>query len=290
MRGCLVRFPRLLASGPRVSSAGSGASVRFSPKRASHGPLRRLPLLLMLLGLWAIWSADQLQPAAAATPESRQEMEEVIRQYLHDHPEVIVDALRAMQTRERQAQSERASEAIRAHADELFNAPEDPVGGTPRGTVTIVEFFDYQCPHSKRVFAPLRSLLAADSDVRLVLKQFPILGPGSAVAAQAALAAQVQGRYAALHDALMEAAGPLDEPTVLRIATGAGLDVARLKTDMRGPAIGAMLERNLRLARLLGISGSPTFVASTKLVPGEMTLEELQALVKELRPAPGGSP
>jgi protein-disulfide isomerase len=287
---CLLRLLRPVVSGPDIAPSGSSASAFFSPARSSHPPPRRLPLLPVLLGVWAIWSVGLSQPAAAATPELRQEMEEVIRQYLHDHPEVVVDALQAMEERERHAQRERASEAIRAHADELFNAPEDPVGGTPRGTTTIVEFFDYQCPHCQRVHGPLKMLLATDPDVRLVYKEFPILGPGSTIAAQAALAGRAQGRYAALHDALMEAAGPLDEPAVLRIAASVGLDVERLKQDMRGPAIAAILERNARLARLLGINGSPTFIAGTKLVPGEMSLEELKAFVRGARPTAGGNP
>ena len=149
--------------------------------------------------------------------------------------------------------------------------------------MTIVEFFDYRCPYCKQVVGALTQLLNDDRKLRLVFKEFPILGPDSVVAARAALAAHVQGKYHAMHEALMRARGTLDETTVLKIATSVGLDATRLQSDMNKPEIAASLDRNHRLARDLAINGTPAFVIGNHVVPGAVDLETLKKLVAEAR-------
>jgi protein-disulfide isomerase len=209
-------------------------------------------------------------------------METVIREYLKAHPEVVIDALQEMQRRQQEARTKQAGDAIRAHSAELVSDSASPVAGNPAGTVTLVEFFDYQCGYCKRVAPEVAKLLQADPQIRLVYKDFPILGPESVLAARAALAAQQQGKYLALHDALM-AAEQVNEQVVFDLAARAGLDVPRLKQDMQSPAVSQALARNAKLAQDLGIRGTPAFVAGDELYPGAADLQTLQGMVSRAR-------
>jgi protein-disulfide isomerase len=163
--------------------------------------------------------------------------------------------------------------------DQVFNDPEVPVLGNRRGDVTLVEFFDYQCGYCKAVHADVRRLIDSDTNIRLVYKEFPILGPASITASRAALAAQRQGKYDALHVALMENRGQLDDDKIYRIAASAGLDLDRLKKDMQAPEISEALQKNLRLASELNIRGTPAFVVGDQIVPGAVGLDKLKELI-----------
>jgi protein-disulfide isomerase len=222
---------------------------------------------------------------AAQTPEgpSRQVIEEIIREYIRSHPEIVEDALRALQARRREAEQQRARGAVQANRDKLLGDATSPVGGNPQGDVTVVEFFDYRCGYCKGVAATVKKLLEDDPSVRVVYKEFPILGPDSALAARAALAAQVQGKYVALHEALMAAEAPFTLPLILQLAQKVGLDTARLQADMEAPEIQAHLERNHTLAQVLGIQGTPAFVVGSEMVPGALDLNALKSLVSRAR-------
>ncbi len=222
---------------------------------------------------------------SAETPDAsrRQEIESVVREYLRAHPEAVLEALQEAERREQEAQRKRAADAIRAHAAELTQDPGSPVGGNPQGGVTIVEFFDYQCGYCKREAAELQTLLQTDSDVRLVYKDLPILGPASVFAARAALAAQKQGKHEALHAALMAVSQALTDQEVLRIATQVGLDTTKLEKDMADPSVSQALDRNFRLQRALNIQGTPALIVGTELIPGAANLETLKALVARAR-------
>jgi len=213
----------------------------------------------------------------------RQEIEKIIREYLLAHPEVVTEALQEAERREQEAQRKRAAEAIRAHLAELTQDPGSPVGGNPQGRVTIVEFFDYQCGYCKREAVELKTLLQTDSDIRLVYKDLPILGPASVFAARAALAAQKQGKHEALHAALMAASQKLTDQEVLRIVAQVGLDAAKLEKDMADPSVSQALDRNFQLQRALNIQGTPALIVGTELIPGAASLETLKALVARAR-------
>lgn len=226
-----------------------------------------------------------VRAVAAEAPDAlhRQEIEKIIREYLLSHPEVVTEALQEAERREQEAQRKRAAEAIRAHSAELTQDPGSPVGGNPQGKVTIVEFFDYQCGYCKREAVELQTLLQTDSDVRLVYKDLPILGPASVFAARAALAAQKQGKHEALHAALMAVSQALTDQEVLRIATQVGLDTTKLEKDMADPSVSQALDRNFRLQRALNIQGTPALIVGTELIPGAASLETLKALVARAR-------
>ncbi len=173
--------------------------------------------------------------------------------------------------------------ALALHREEIFGDPDSPVGGNPEGDVTLVEFFDYNCPYCRQTAPLIGQMEAADPRLRVVYKQFPVLGPGSVFAAKAALAAHRQKKFIAFHRALYQIRGRVDESRTLRAAEAAGLDVARLKSDMQDPAIEAMLSRNLALARLLGIDDTPGFVIGRQILPGFTQLNVLQAAVRSAR-------
>lgn len=238
----------------------------------------RCALLALALVAAALPARAQQTP-----PLTREQVEQIVREYLLNNPEIIVEAIEALEARQKQATLAGQRDAVAAHQEQLYRDPDAPVLGNPAGDVTVVEFFDYRCPYCKQVAPSLAQLLKDDGKVRLVLKEFPILGPDSVVAARAALAAHAQGKYAAMHGALLGHRGAFDEAVVTRIATAAGLDAARLKQDMAKPEIEAMIGRNKELAHALSLSGTPAFIVGDKVVPGAVDLDTLKLLVAETR-------
>lgn len=208
-----------------------------------------------------------------------------IRDYILRNPEVIVEALRRLDRRERAAQTSELEAIIESRSDEIFRDPESPVGGNPDGDVTLVEFFDDNCPYCRSVAPTLIELERGDPGLRVVYKEFPILGPNSVFAARAALASRRQGKYVAFHKALMRADGLVDEDTVMDVAEEAGIDVARLKADMDDPALAAAIERNIDLARALRITGTPGFVIGAEILRGAADPAAFKALIKRAREA-----
>ena len=226
-----------------------------------------------------------LRPAGAEelAPEQRREIESVIHDYLLRHPDVLLEALRAAEEKLKSEAGDQAKQALVARRSEIFDDPETPVGGNPKGDVTLVEFFDYRCPYCKQVQPRLTELLAGDRELRIAYKEFPILGPVSVTAARAALAAQRQGKYETFHNAMMAAPGQITEDTVYQVAKTVGLDVDRLKRDMAAPQIEAVLKANQALADALDIRGTPGFVIGDQIVPGAIELASLKELVAGAR-------
>jgi protein-disulfide isomerase len=242
---------------------------------------------IVALALMAAPGIDQVN-AQAARPMSSQaaeldEFEQRVRDYLLKNPEVIMEALQILQERQRAAEAENLKRTIAERGEEILNDPAAPVGGNPAGDVTLVEFFDSNCPYCRRVAPTVVELERADPDLRLVYKEFPILGAGSQFAARAALAAHKQGRYLPFHIALMRAPEQLDEHNVMRIAQATGLDAERLRQDMQDAAIEEAIARNLELAEALGITGTPSFVIGDQIVPGAIDRSRLQRLIAEAR-------
>lgn len=243
----------------------------------------RAAALALLAGIIAFTPAQ----AAEFNPAQRQEMEGIIRDYLLKNPEVLRDALMELQKREQDKQAQSLQDALKASADALYRAPGDFSLGNPKASVTIVEFFDYNCGYCKKSFPDVQKLAQSDADVRIVFKEFPILSPGSVVAARAAIAARKQGKYWELHQAYMNYPGQKDEAAALAIAEKLGLDMAQLKKDMEDPEVGQILSANRELAQALNIQGTPGFVAAETLIPGAIGFDGLSALVKDIR-AQGG--
>jgi protein-disulfide isomerase len=217
------------------------------------------------------------------TPEQKAAVEQVIHDYLMANPKLMIQVLEAARDKMKQDKADDARQAITSKRDELVRDPTSPVGGNPKGDVTIVEFFDYSCPFCKQVEPQIDALLKADPKIRIVYKEFPVLGEGSVYASTMALAAQKQGKYAAFHDAMIATKGHATEEMVLKVAADVGIDIAKAKTMMKAPEIDEILKRNYALAESLEINGTPAFVVGNVLVPGATTVEHLKQLVADAR-------
>ena len=228
-------------------------------------------------------------PAAAEpfTAEQKTALEALVREYILRHPEVILESVAGMEARQKAEKDKAAEAALVEHRQALERSPGDPVLGNPDGDVTIVEFFDYQCGYCKTMTAPLMELVRGDGRIRLVLKEFPILGPESVVAARASLAAARQGQYEPFHMTLMGLRGRLNEGAIWQAATEAGLDLDRLRKDMADPEVTAVIDANYQLAQTLGIEGTPAFAIGRALVPGAAPKEHLASLVQKARQGGG---
>ena len=221
--------------------------------------------------------------AAEISSEQRKAIEAIIHDYLMQNPDVLIDALREAEAKANSEADVKATQVLRDRRHEVFDDPATPVGGNPQGDVTVVEFFDYRCPYCKQVHPAIQKLLDQDRKLRFVYKEFPVLGEQSDIAAHAALAARLQGRYEAFHNAMMAAKGQITEELVYRIAGSIGLDVDRLKRDMTDPEIERALSANKSLAKALDLRGTPGFVIGDHIVPGAIDLDALKTMVADAR-------
>jgi protein-disulfide isomerase len=240
--------------------------------------------MLSLAALLAL-PAGPVSAAEALSGAQQEQIEAVVREYILKNPEILVESLRGYEEKHRQATEEDAKKAIAANRDALEKNPTSPVAGNPQGDVTIVEFFDYRCGYCKKVLPSIQELLKTDQNVRVVFKEFPILGPDSVIAAQTALAVWkiAPAKYLPFHFALMESRGELDEGRVREIAKKVGLDVEKLEAAKADPEIKATIERNHELARELQINGTPAFIVGGRLVPGAVDLATLREMVGTAR-------
>ncbi|MGE4248543.1 MAG: DsbA family protein [Parvibaculaceae bacterium] len=224
-------------------------------------------------------------PAQAAefSPEQKKELGDIIRQYLLENPEVVRDAMQELERKQQMAEEAARSESLKAMSAEIFRSGDDLVGGNPQGKVTLVEFFDYNCGYCKRAFPDVMKMVESDKDLKLVMKEFPILGPGSVYAARAALASRKQGKYWEYHMALMAHEGRIDEAVADQVAEASGLDVKKLKADMEAEEVAQVITRNMQLADTLKIQGTPAFIIDETVIPGAVGFEALAAAVKQVR-------
>ena len=237
---------------------------------------RALSLILpMLLGAAGATAAE-------FTPQQRAEIVAIIRDSLKQDPSILRDAVVALQADEGE-RTQQATRAAIAQASGQMVTPADPVAGNPQGDVTIVEFFDTRCPYCRRLDPVMDSFLAKDGKVRLVYKDLPILGPASILGTKALLAAQIQGAYSKMRDAVMRLPPDTTLPQLETAARALGLDWARLAHDMEDPAVQAQIDDNLKLAHTLGIQGTPALVIGNDLIPGAVDLPELQKAVAAAR-------
>jgi len=223
------------------------------------------------------------QAESRFSEKDKAEIEAIVRDYILQNPEIILESVAIMQARQKADEDARAKAALGASRELLVGDDRDPVLGNPEGSVTVVEFFDYQCGYCKSMLTPIMKVLRSDGDVRMVLKEFPILGEASVFAARASLAAQRQGKYEDFHVELLGLRGRLSEDAVLQVAREVGLDLKQLQKDMNDPAIEAHIRDNYELAQTLSIEGTPAFVVGDRLVPGAVNEATLAAMVKRVR-------
>lgn len=238
-------------------------------------------LAVPLLAFPLAFSAAPVR-AEVFTAEQRAEIVTILRDALKRDPSILRDAVQAVQNDDGEREKTAARAAIVAARDAMVNA-NDPVAGNPRGSVTIVEFFDVRCPYCHKLEPAMAAFLASDRDVRLVYKDLPILGPPSVMATKALLAARKQNAYEKMRDALMAQSREISMAKIESEAKRLGLDAARLIRDMEDKGIQEQIDANLRLAHRLNIQGTPAMVIGDTLLPGAVDEAELRRAVADAR-------
>ena len=220
---------------------------------------------------------------ASFTALQKNDIRNTVREYLLDNPQVIVEAIEGLQAQQQHSQQQQNDGAIAANMEQLVNSRRDPFIGNPDASVTVVEFFDYQCPYCKRMAQDLAKIAAEDPDVKIIFKEFPVFGRESTLATRAALASAKQGKYAEFHLSIMGLRGAPSENALFRVASRLGMDLDRLRRDMQSPSIETQIQTNLELARQVGVRGTPAFIVGDQLVPGAMSPEQMRQLIAEKR-------
>ena len=242
---------------------------------------------MLALGLLAPLAAAPVAAEEGFVFEDQAAFEAAVRAYLMERPEVIMEALEVLEQRQEAEREARRVAALEAGAAELFDNPATPVVGNPDGDVTLVEFFDYRCGYCRGMAEELMELVDSDGNIRVVMMEFPILGPESLFAARAALAARQQDAYDAMHRALMIKPGQVTPASVLATAEELGLDVAKLQADMKSSEVDEVIRTSHRLAGELDINGTPAFVIGRRIIPGAVGVETLKGLIEEQRAKSG---
>jgi protein-disulfide isomerase len=239
----------------------------------------------LLLALLALVAIKPTEAEEAFSPGQKTAIEAIVHDYYLNHPDAFIEAVQKAQSVARASGDPSARATIAKRRNDLVADSRTPVVGNTAGDVTVVEFFDYRCPYCKRGHPNILTLIKDDPGVRVVYKDLPVLGPDSVFAARAALAAALQGGYQRLHDALLEATGPLTNDAVMALADAAGLNRERLAQDMSGPEVEGALARNAELANALGIHGTPSYVVEDTLVPGAIEPAAMRKLITTRREA-----
>jgi protein-disulfide isomerase len=238
-----------------------------------------------LVALSSAASSAWAQGDKPFTPEQEKRIRDMVREYILANPEVILEAVQTLRRRQEEAQKKAAEQALKTRKDELQGAKDLPVMGNPNGDITIVEFMDYRCGYCKGVKPVLDQVLKEDGKIRLVLKEFPILGPASKTASMAAIASIKQGKYVAFHNALMAYPNNLTDEVIFALARQVGIDVAKLKEDMKSDEVTGLIARTNKLAQELGINGTPAFIIGDEIVPGAIGADEFKARISAARRA-----
>lgn len=237
-------------------------------------------LAIMFAGLVSAQSFDNMSEAETDAFGA------AVRAYLLAHPEVIMEAVSVLEKRQQEDAATADTQLVAQYSDQLFDDGYSVVFGNPDGPIQIVEFSDYKCGYCKRAYPEILQLIGANPDVRLVLKEYPILGAESVLASRAAIAVLVnegEDAYERFHDALMLENGPLTEMSLPLIAEGLGLDSAKMKETMNSALVTQMIQSNRSLGQRMQITGTPTFVVGSQMLRGYVPLEGMQQLVDDVR-------
>ena len=225
--------------------------------------------------------------AGSFSDAQKKEIEQIVRGYLLEHPEILLEMSGKLEAKRREEERARAKAALSAHGDLIFNNPADPMLGPKDAKTALVEFFDYNCGFCRRALKDMQKLVQEHKDLKVVFKEFPILGPGSDEAARIALAAKMQDpeKYWKLHQALLSYPGRVDGKVALTVAKKLGFDVEKLKKDMNSDAVKSIIATNMQLADALGIQGTPAFVTPKKVIRGARGYRALNKAVEEAKAA-----
>src|SRR3979490_3297057 len=222
-------------------------------------------------------------PAASAQSFSdgqRGDIETIVRNYLLAHPEVLEEAMAELSKRQTAAEAAKHEASVATHDEKIFNSPRGVTIGNKEGDVTFVEFFDYNCGYCKRAMADMLDLMKADPKLKVVLKEFPVLAPGSVEAAQVAVAVRMQDptgkKYLEFHQKPLGRRGAADKARAMAAAKEAGLDIGKIEKDLASPEVRATIEENFKLAEAMGMNGTPSYVIGKQVVIGAVGLDNLK--------------
>jgi protein-disulfide isomerase len=228
----------------------------------------------------ALFGAPPSASAQSFSDTQRGDIESIVRNYLIAHPEVLEEAMAELSKRQSAAEAEKHATSVATNAEAIFNSPRGVSVGNKDGDVTFVEFFDYNCGYCKRAMSDMLDLMKSDPKLKVVLKEFPVLGPGSVEAAQIAVAVRMQDpsgrKYLDFHQKLLNSKGQADKARALAAAKEAGLDMAKIEKDSASPEVRATLEENFKLAEAMGMNGTPSYVIGKQVVIGAVGLESLR--------------
>jgi protein-disulfide isomerase len=278
--GAVLAIGQNHVPGPAAAQAGK-SEVVAAPEAAPAAKPESVP---------APVPAAEPAPHKTAASEGlsaaqRKEVEAIIKDYLINNPEVMMEVQNALEAKMDKIQAERTAVAIQQNAPEIFRPSASPIVGNAKGDVTVIEFFDYNCPFCKKAYHELAQLMDKDKQVKVILKELPILSKGSEEAAKIALAAKMQGKYWEFHRALQEVQGQTNEAGALRVAEKLGLDMTKLRKDMASAEVKREIDQTRALAAKLGIQGTPHFLVGDRTIAGapENLYEQMQKLVMEVR-------
>jgi protein-disulfide isomerase len=234
-------------------------------------------------------AAASAAPARAQTfsADQRAEIGAIVKEYLLAHPEVMQDVMAELEKRQQAAETEKHRAAVDEHKATLFSSPHQVVLGNPQGNVTMVEFFDYNCGFCKRALSDMLDLIKTDSNLKFVLKEFPVLGEGSVEAAHVAVAARMQDvagkKYIEFHQKLLGGRGQADKARALAVARELGFDMARIEKDMGSDEVKKTIDENMKLADVLGVNGTPSYVVGNEVVIGAVGIDTLREKISAER-------
>lgn len=251
--------------------------------------MKKLILVLGLVLATALNTPARALDLGNLTPAEKDAFGAQVRDYLLSHPEVLVQAIQALDARKAQDQAHGDAARIAAHAGALFHDPKSWTAGNPKGDITIVEFMDYRCPYCRKAYPEVNTLVRSDGNIRYIVKEFPILGPQSVLASRFAIAvllADGPEAYGKIHDALMTARGDFTPAFLEHLAARFGLDGKKLLERAKADDVSKVIADNLALGDALQISGTPTFVVKDRMLRGYMPLDGMKQLVDEARTGP----
>lgn len=247
---------------------------------------RFLTLAILAAGVACLPALTRPAAAEEISPAQKQQFEAMIHDYLVSHPEVIQEALVELDRRQKDSENQARLRITANPESELYKSGNHVVIGNPKGDVTLVEFFDYNCGYCKRGLPDLQHLVENDKNLRVILKDYPILAPGSVEASRVALALKNQvtpDKFWQFHLKLMATRGLVGEAQALAAARDVGADMTRLSADLKKPEVSAAIDESREIAKTLNIEGTPTYVVGSDLVVGAVGYDELKGRIDSVR-------
>ena len=244
-------------------------------------------LIVASLAALLAFAAPQASRADEFSALQKADIQRIVREYLVAHPEVLQEAMTELEKKQNLAEAEKHKAAVKQYSEALFFSPRQVVLGNPDGNVTFVEFFDYNCGYCKRAMTDMLTLLKDDPKLKVVLKEFPVLGPGSIEAAQVAVAVRMQDKtgkkYLDFHQRLLGGRGQADKAHALAAAKDAGFNIAQIEKDLTSAEVKDTLQENFKMAEALGLNGTPSYVIGEDVVIGAVGLPALQEKINTAR-------